>query len=432
MRQSQLMTGKVLRLETAEVFAPFLQPSRYKAGYGGRGSGRSHCFAELAIEKCMVQPGARIACIREVQKTLKESVKLLLEDKIKRYELQDYFQVFKDHITTPGDGIIIFQGMSDHTADSIKSLEGFLVGYVEEAQTLTSRSLELLRPTIRDPGSELWFSWNPRHSEDPVDLLFRSENPPPDSIVINANYKDNPWFPAELEMERAYDEQNNPARYAHVWLGEYEPQAVGAIWSREVIHRNRRTEAPEMKRVLVSIDPPITNEPGSDEAGIIVGGLGNDGRGYVLDDVSTQGSPKEWAERAVAVYDLYEADAIVAEVNQGGDMVEHTIHTIRPNIRVIQVRATRGKHLRAEPISALYAIDRISHVGAFPKLEAQLCLFTAEGYMGTGSPDRGDALVHMFAELFPKMIKRERPKNMPLPSRANSSYSVHRSHSSRR
>jgi len=415
-----------LSINTPRILAPLLNPSRYKGIYGGRGSGKSHFFAESCIERCLLIHGTRIVCIREVQKSLKESVKLLLEDKIKYFGVDDDFRVLHDSIHTPGGGIIVFQGMSDHTADSIKSLEGFDVGYVEEAHTFTQRSLELLRPTIRKAGSELWFSWNPRHSTDPVDEFLRT-SPPPDSIVIKSNYCDNPWFPEELELERAFDEKNSPARYPHVWLGEYEPQAVGAIWSREIIFRNRRDEAPELSRVLVSVDPPISSNPGSDEAGIIVGGLGTDNRGYVIGDVSRQGSPQEWAETAVAAYDLYEADAIIAEVNQGGEMVEHVIHSIRPNIRVITVRATRGKHLRAEPISALYALDKISHVGSYPKLEAQMCLFTAEGYMGVDSPDRADAMVHMFTELFPKMIRKEVKPGLRQ-AKANNRYNPLRRH----
>lgn len=421
----------VLRIETPPIFWPLLKPSRYKGVYGGRASGKSHSFAELVIERCEMRPGTRIVCVREVQKSLKESVKLLLEDKIKTFGLESHFRVLSDSIQTPGNGVIVFQGMADHTADSIKSLEGFDVGYVEEAHTLTERSLELLRPTIRKDGSEIWFSWNPRHSSDPVDLFFRGPTPPENAIIIHSNYPDNPWFSEEMEAERTYDEKNNPARYAHIWLGEYEPQAVGAIWNRDVFHRNRKKEAPELSRILVSIDPPISSTPGSDEAGIIVVGIGTDKRGYVIADVSTHGTPQQWAEKAVAAYDLYEADAMVAEINQGGEMVTNTIHSVRKSIRVIPVRATRGKHIRAEPISALYALDRISHVGTFPKLEAQCCLMTAEGYEGDGSPDRLDAMVWGFTELFPKLVRRERPKNMVLPTRTNNRYDVHRAHRTR-
>lgn len=426
------MNNGTLSIKTPRVFLPLLQPSRYKGIYGGRSSGKSHWFSEAVIERCVLHRGSRVVCVREVQKSLKESVKLLIEDKILAFDLGSQFDAKADWIKTPGGGIISFQGMADHTAESIKSLEGFDIAYVEEAQTLTAKSLELLRPTIRTgisgEPSELWFSWNPRHSTDPVDLFFRGPTPPPDCILVKASYKNNPWFPAESKLERQFDEVNNPARYGHVWLGEYEPMAIGAIWSREVLHRNRQTEAPKLKRILVSIDPPISSNPGSDEAGIIVIALGCDNRGYVLDDLSMKGTPNQWAERAIAGYDLYEADAMIAEVNQGGEMVANTLHTIRPNIRVIEVRATRGKHVRAEPIAALYSLDRISHVGSFPKLEAQMCLMTAAGYEGDGSPDRVDALVWGGSELFPKMTRRERPKGENLPSRANNQYNVHRAY----
>jgi hypothetical protein len=323
--------------------------------------------------------------------------------------------------------LFLFAGLSDLTAANVKSFEGLDKVWVEEGQSTTKKSWKTLIPTIRKEGSEIWVTYNPELESDETHQRF-AVTPPPDCKSVLINWSDNPWFPAVLEKERAFDEKNNPARYAHVWLGEYEPQAVGAIWSREVIHRNRRTQAPKMSRMLVSIDPPISSNPGSDEAGIIALGLGEDGRGYVLDDESSQGNPQQWAERAIAVYDVHEADAIVAEVNQGGEMVAHTIHTIRPNIRVIQVRAMRGKHLRAEPIAALYSLDRISHVGAFPKLEAQMCLVTAAGYEGEDSPDRVDALVHGFAELFPKMTRRTPPKDRPLPTKQNSLYNPHRVH----
>ena len=363
-----------LQIPTARVFEPLLHPSRYKGAHGGRGSGKSHFFAELGVERCMMNRGTRIVCVREVQKSLKESVKRLVEDKILALGVGDRFRMLTDSIVTPGDGVILFQGMQDHTAESIKSLEGFDIAYVEEAQTMTARSLEFLRPTIRKPQSELWFSWNPRHASDPVDAFLRGPNPPPDSRVIRTNYTDNPFFPDVLEEERAFDERYLPARYGHIWLGEYEPAAVGAIWDRLTIHQNRRHDAPRLTRIVVGVDPAISAEEGSNETGIIACGLGEDGRGYVLEDATTSGSPQHWAQRAIAVYEMLDADAIVVEVNQGGDMVKHTIRSIRPDVRVIEVRATRGKHVRAEPISALYSIGKISHVGSFPQLESQMCV----------------------------------------------------------
>lgn len=393
-----------MEIQTPRVFAPLLQPSRYKGAHGGRGSGKSHFFAELMVETALMRPGLRAVCVREVQKTLKESAKRLIEDKIGVMRMSDRFGVLNTEIKTPGGGVILFQGMQDHTAESIKSLEGFDVAWVEEAQTLSARSLEMLRPTIRKPGSELWFSWNPRNAVDPVDALLRGPEPPPGAVVVQANYSDNPWFPAELEAERAFDERTKPDRYGHIWLGHYEPTAVGAIWDRLMIHRNRRHDAPPLARIVVSVDPAVSSEKGSDEHGIIVCAQGQDGRGYVLDDASTRGIPRQWADRAIATYDRYSADAIVIERNQGGDMCRAVLESVRPGIRIVEVTATRGKHVRAEPISALYALDRISHVGTFPALESQMCQMTAAGYEGDGSPDRVDALVWGFTELFPAMV----------------------------
>lgn len=137
-----------------------------------------------------------------------------------------------------------------------------------------------------------------------------------------------------------------------------------------------------------------------------------DGRGYVLEDLSLQGQPHQWAQRAVAAFDKWEADAIVVEINQGGDMVKHTLTTYRPGLPIIEVRATRGKHVRAEPIASLYSLDKISHVGSFPELESQMCQMTAAGYEGVGSPDRADAMVWLFTELF-GMMTRERGEPEP-------------------
>lgn len=224
-----LSPSGTLSLETPAIFEPLLYPKRYKGAHGGRGSGKSHFFAELLIERCILNPGTRWACIREVQKSLDQSVKRLLEDKIKTLGVGRLFGVQAYEIKTPGDGLIIFQGMQNHTADSIKSLEGFDGAWVEEAQSLSQRSLDLLRPTIRKEGSELWFSWNPENPTDPVDTFLRSDNPP-DSVVIEVNYQDNPWFPEVLRAEMEYDRSRDKDKYAHVWLGGYQQNSEARVF----------------------------------------------------------------------------------------------------------------------------------------------------------------------------------------------------------
>ncbi|QHJ77055.1 MAG: hypothetical protein [Bacteriophage sp.] len=217
---SSLTQSKTIRIPTARVFEPLLYPSRYKGAYGGRGSGKSHHFAEKVIQAALTSP-KRIVCIREVQKSIKESVKRLLEDKIKALDVGSYFQVLDREIRGINGSLIIFQGMQDHTAESIKSLEGYDIAWVEEAQSLSTRSLRLLRPTIRKEGSELWFTWNPMSADDPIDAFLRGDNVPPDSKVVQANWSDNPWFPSELERERIFDLKYNSGTYDHVWEGAY-------------------------------------------------------------------------------------------------------------------------------------------------------------------------------------------------------------------
>ena len=226
----------VLRLETARVFSPLLQPARYKGAWGGRGSGKSHFFAELLIEDALLIPGMRAACIREVQKSLKQSSKRLIEDKLQAYNLGERagFKVYREVIETPSDGVIIFTGMQDHTADSIKSLEGFDRAWIEEAQSLSHRSLELLTPTMRKEGSEIWASWNPNRPTDAIDQLLRGENTPTGAVVVNANWKHNPWISQVLLQEKDDCLRLTPDRYAHVWEGEYATVLEGAYYARHL------------------------------------------------------------------------------------------------------------------------------------------------------------------------------------------------------
>lgn len=226
--------SRELVIDTPPVFEPLLEPSRYKGCWGGRGSGKSHFFAESLIEQCLIEKATRAVCIREVQKTLKESSKRLIEDKLEAMGLgsADGFKIFNEVIETPGDGLISFQGMQDHNAESIKSLEGYRVAWVEEAQSLSHRSLSLLRPTIRTEGSELWFSWNPRRKTDAVDEMLRGALLPTDAVVVCANWRDNPHFPSVLEQERQDCLRNDPDQYDHIWEGGYATVIAGAYYAK--------------------------------------------------------------------------------------------------------------------------------------------------------------------------------------------------------
>jgi phage terminase large subunit len=213
------MAENILKAQVAEVFTPLLSPARYKMAKGGRGSGKSHFFAgNMIMEHLRVKTDS--VCLREVQESLKFSSKKLLESKIEEYNAGYYFDVQDFVIKDKNGGIIIFQGMKDHTAESIKSLEGFRIAWFAEAQSASKRSLELLRPTMRT-GSELWFDWNPFKEDDPIEelenLLMLSDKPP---IVVHANWKDNPWLPDDLMQEMAIDLKGDPDLFEHVWNGK--------------------------------------------------------------------------------------------------------------------------------------------------------------------------------------------------------------------
>jgi phage terminase large subunit len=220
-----------LTIPTAEVFEPLLHPSRYKGAHGGRGSGKSWFFAGLLVEDHIRNPGMRSVCIREIQKDLASSAMLVIADTISRYQVPG-FRVLRDQIQCPGNGVILFKGMNDYNADSIKSLEKFDRAWVEEAQTFSESSLKMLRPTIRADNSEIWFSWNPRRRSDPVDKFLRSIPPPEGAVVVQANWRDNPWFTQVLEAERKLDAGADD--YGHIWGGEYVTIFKGAYYAKQL------------------------------------------------------------------------------------------------------------------------------------------------------------------------------------------------------
>ncbi len=172
----------------------------------------------------------RIVCLREIQNSIKDSVKQLVEDKIAKLGLDHLFKATDQEIIGPYDSLMIFKGLQNHTATSIKSLEGFTRAFVEEAQTVSQRSLDLLTPTIRSPGSQLSFGWNPVSPKDPVDRMFAENAEDPDFVHVKVTYADNPWFPVELRKDMERDRDRDPDKYAHVWLGEYQTLSEARVF----------------------------------------------------------------------------------------------------------------------------------------------------------------------------------------------------------
>jgi len=235
--------------------------------------------------------------------------------------------------------------------------------------------------------------------------LLRNLLQDPKTVVTRGSTFDNTDNLPGIFLERVRQQYEGTRLGRQELYAELLDDTPGALWQRKLLDDNRRTGSPELERIVVAIDPSVTNNDASNETGIVVAGRGRDGRGYVLADLTCRMSPDGWARHAVRAYRTWKADRIVAEVNNGGDLVENTIRTVDQNVAFRSVRATRGKTVRAEPIAALYEQGRIHHVGNFPDLEDQMCSFTPSNIAGN-SPDRVDALVWAFTEL---LVENPRP-----------------------
>lgn len=284
---------------------------------------------------------------------------------------------------------LAFTLLRSRLAQTVETIKG---------QPLSQRFYVDLNPTTRQHWTyRLWIDGVDPESQVPVDLASFGH------VVVNP--QDNA---ANLSAEYLNDLRALPERARRRFLeGKYVEDVEEALWRRAMFKRVQNV--PRLRRIVVAIDPAVTLDPGSDETGIICAGVDENGNGYVLHDESGRLRPEDWARRAVALMKYRSADRIVAEVNQGGDMVESTIRAIAPHTAYRAVRATRSKLIRAEPVAALYEMGKVFHVGEFPQLEDQMCTFTtgfdrkAAGY----SPDRVDALVWAFTDLFPDLASRD-------------------------
>lgn len=223
-----------MRAQFPSRLKPLFQAARYKVIHGGRGSGKSWGVARALLIMAR-QKKLRILCTREVQKSIKDSVHALLSDQIQALGFGAEFQILETEIRCTVTGsVFLFAGLSQHTVESVKSFEGCDYVWIEEAQSVSGRSWDVLIPTIRKPGSEIWITFNPQLESDETYQRFIA-SPPPDAVVIEMNYTENPWFPAVLEVERVHAEKTmKPEKYRHIWGGKCMPAVDGAIYFDEV------------------------------------------------------------------------------------------------------------------------------------------------------------------------------------------------------
>lgn len=354
--------GKRLKYKAAKWARALFRRARYKGLKGGRGGSKSHTVMEIQLLLQVANPNRRVVFIREVQRSLKDSVKALLEAKIKALGLQAHFEILTSEIRmVKGSGVILFHGMADHTAATIKSLEGMDCAVVEEAQTISHRSLDILLPTIRKAHSEVWFMWNPLNKTDPVDELFHGKitvgedgklpSPLPvvleDAVLIEVSYRDNKHASAALVMEAERIRKADPDKYAHIYGGGYEEHSEARIF------KNWRTEnfdTPDDVSFLFGCDWGFSTDPLVLLRGFIIG------RTLYIDHEAVETGVEIEDTRA---HFLQIPGAAKWTVTAGSDRPERIKSANRQGLKV--KGAVRGNNSELEGVEYLQNFDIVIH-----------------------------------------------------------------------
>lgn len=388
------------RIQIPEKLEFLLYPKRYKVLYGGRGGLKSWTVAHALLALGMQRP-LRIVCGRETQTSISDSVHKLLADRIRAFQLNWFYEVMRYTIVQrqrDADGSrteFTFTGLLDQDVHNIKSLEGADILWIEEATKISEYAWDMIVPTIRKPGSEIWVTFNPDWDRDETYVRFVKRKRS-DCIAVKTGWEDNPWLPEELRAEKDEMLRTSPVKYRNIWGGEPKTESQGALWTHQMITNAQVDSAavPAIQRYVVAVDPATTAKVGSDMTGIGVAGLGVDQRVYVFADYTMRATPAEWTRKVGWAWGAWQADRVVAEVNNGGDLVEAALRSI-PGGHAIPYRAvhaSRGKLLRAEPVAALYEQGRVRHVNRYSlkDLEEQQCEWVPG--VSVKSPDRIDWL----------------------------------------
>ncbi|TPK59047.1 MULTISPECIES: phage terminase large subunit [unclassified Mesorhizobium] len=412
-------------------------PARNIMLRGGSRSGKTFVLVRALIQRAVNAPGSRHAIFRfrfnhaktsVWSDTLPKVLKLCFPTLAVRFDKTDFY------VELSNGSQVWIAGLDDkERVEKILGQEYATLYFnessqipwpsVETAMSRLAQKVELAPEIAAATGRKFlalkaYFDCNPPSKLHWSYQLFRAGVKPGTKEKLP-----NPADYAEMKVNPADNADNLPEEYFSVLAsmsaakrvrfeaGEWASEVNGALWALEDrvapdgkvmpgIDASRVAAVPELQRIVVAVDPSGTRgDGGGDDIGIIVAGLGVDGDGYVLEDGTCQMSPEGWGRRAVELYNRHNADRIVAERNFGGDMVRFTVSTASKTAAFKEVVASRGKAVRAEPVSALYEQGRVHHVGEFPDLEDQMCNFTASGYVGEGSPDRADALVWALTEL---------------------------------
>lgn len=404
---------------------------------GGSRSGKTFITLRVIALRALAAPGSRHAVFRLHFNSVKASVIYDTFPKMMQlcfpgvpYEINksDWFATF------PNKSQIWFGGLDDkERTEKILGQEYATIFLNEVSQIpFSSRNLALTRLAqlctyekngVKHPlRLKTYYDCNPPSKAHWAYKLFHENKDPETNKAIDnfaeyAYIKLNPKDNTEnLPAEYLKTLEALPMRLRKRFLeGSYAEVAPGALWTDEMIDQNRCDEAPDMVRVVVAVDPSGADDDenaGNDEIGILVAGLGTDGRAYVLEDCTVLAGPKTWGNLVAAAYDRHQGDLVVGETNYGGEMVKYVVQTAKPGIPFKKITASRGKCVRAEPISSLTEQGKIRFYGSFNELETELCAMTTTGYKGNRSPNRADAFVWAMSELFPGIVtERKKAKS---------------------
>jgi predicted phage terminase large subunit-like protein len=406
-------------------------PATHILAWGGSRSGKTWTLVRAVVIRAMKAPGSRHLIARY---RFNHVIQSIVYDTLPKVIGTCFPEVtFKEdkanwHWTFANGSEIWFGGLDDkERTEKILGLEFASVLLNEVSQiSLAARNLIVTR-LAQNCGLALkcYYDCNPPTRAHWAHRLFIEKR---EAVAPYAALKNSDAY-AAIQMNPKDNEANLPATYltelqslparerARFWLGQWGDVGENALWTFEGIESYRVTSRPDLQRIIVGIDPSGTKGNGGDYVGIVVVGLGLDGHAYVLEDASVKAPPGVWGRVAVTAFERHAADCIVAEINFGGSMVEAVVRAAaaeaKLHIRYKEVRASRGKIVRAEPVATLYEQGKVHHVGAFPALEDQLTAFTTAGYMGDGSPDRADALIWGLTELFPRVAVNDTPYEPP-------------------
>lgn len=405
--------------------------------YGGSRSGKTFLHVRNVVLRALKASGSRHAILRFRFNHIKASIILDTFPKVMKlcFPGVDYLLSKTDwYATLPNGSQIWFGGLDDKERTEKILGQEYATMYLNEASQIPKESRDMaatrlaqLAPLDGQPGQflkpRMFYDCNPTNKMHWTYKMFIQKVDPDTKIALPhpedyVNCKMNPEDNVENVSKTYMDQLRalSPRLRKRFLLGEFADATPNALFHDETIEmwRAGNDDIPEMVRIVVAVDPSGAddkNNTDNDAIGIVVAGLGIDGNAYVLEDCTVKAGPKVWGTVATTAYDRHAADVVVGETNYGGAMVNFVIQTCRPRTPFKIVTASRGKHIRAEPFSALYESGKVRHVGIFTEMEEEIVHFSTVGYVGTGSPNRADALFWALAELFPGMIKGPKRQN---------------------